>query len=370
MVQESVDERAPAVEAQPPDLPSRRLRLLRTGAVVCWLAGLVLYTVFVGIPLDRGAALLWVALGLIAASIGRRRVRTVIFDFLPLTAVLVGYDYLRGLSYRLGMPTHWHVQLDLDKAMFGGHLPSVWLQSHLKYAKPQWWDVPVSLCYISYFVLAVATAGALWLRSRRDFYRWTFRFVPLCLLAFTFFTLTPAAPPWAAARCTNADVAGDPSAPACMFGTPPRVRGHTLIGMFEHVHAGAIPYVQRISTRGLEYLHLTRAQGLLDTGQRTSDLVAAVPSLHSAGVLLFSIFMWKRVRRRYRPLLALYPLAMTFTLVYSGEHYVTDVLLGWLAAVLVSVVAARVEKRLEKRHTESPAQVDVVRVTGQPRSAR
>jgi membrane-associated phospholipid phosphatase len=111
------------------------------------------------------------------------------------------------------------------------------------------------------------------------------------------------------------------------------------------VHAGALPYVQRISGRGFGYLHLSRAAALINTGQQTSDLVAAVPSLHSAGVLLFAIFMWKRVRRRYRPLLALYPLAMTFTLVYSGEHYVTDVLLGWVAAVFVAVVAALAERR-------------------------
>jgi len=36
------------------------------------------------------------------------------------------------------------------------------------------------------------------------------------------------------------------------------------------------------------------------------------------------------VRRRWWPLLLAYPLAMTFTLVYTGEHYVVDVLVGWL----------------------------------------
>jgi hypothetical protein len=245
------------------------------------------------------------------------------------------------------MPIHWHFQLELDKTLFGGVVPSAWLQSHLKYAKPQWWDVPVSLCYISYFVLAVVTAGALWLRSRRDFYRWSFRFVPLCLVAFTCFALVPTAPPWAAARCGAAQVADQATTPACMVGSI--TRDHPLIGRFSHAHAGAVPYVQRISSRGLSYLHLSRAKGLLDNGQATSDLVAAVPSLHSAGVLLFVIFMWKRVRRRYRPLLALYPLAMTFTLVYGGEHYVTDVLFGWSAAIAVSVAATLVERRIAAR---------------------
>ena len=42
-----------------------------------------------------------------------------------------------------------------------------------------------------------------------------------------------------------------------------------------------------------------------------------------------------------RPLLALYPLAMAFALVYTAEHYVFDILLGWAyTLVAVWVVAA------------------------------
>ena len=48
-------------------------------------------------------------------------------------------------------------------------------------------------------------------------------------------------------------------------------------------------------------------------------------------------------------MLVLYPLAMTFVLVYSGEHYVTDVLLGWALAALVSLAAWRVERWIAAR---------------------
>ena len=44
--------------------------------------------------------------------------------------------------------------------------------------------------------------------------------------------------------------------------------------------------------------------------------------------------------RRWRPLLIAYPLAMAFTVVYTGEHYVVDVLLGWLYTT-GSVLAVR-----------------------------
>ena len=51
--------------------------------------------------------------------------------------------------------------------------------------------------------------------------------------------------------------------------------------------------------------------------------------------MLVAVFVRARVRTRFRELLWLYPLAMGFALVYSGEHYVFDVVLGWAYAVAV-----------------------------------
>jgi membrane-associated phospholipid phosphatase len=44
------------------------------------------------------------------------------------------------------------------------------------------------------------------------------------------------------------------------------------------------------------------------------------------------LFAWPLVRRRTRILLAVYVAAMLFALVYGGEHYVTDVLVGYVYA--------------------------------------
>jgi membrane-associated phospholipid phosphatase len=106
--------------------------------------------------------------------------------------------------------------------------------------------------------------------------------------------------------------------------------------------------VERIAVRGLDDLHLHFAKAVITAGQGGVDLVAAVPSLHAGGILLFSIFMWRRVNRWWRPVLVLYPLLMAFTLVYSGEHYLADVLAGWVAAVLICLAAVPVERRLAR----------------------
>jgi membrane-associated phospholipid phosphatase len=54
---------------------------------------------------------------------------------------------------------------------------------------------------------------------------------------------------------------------------------------------------------------------------------------------MVAMFLWRRVDRRWRPLLLAYVLMMAFTLVYSAEHYVVDILLGWaLAAGVVGAI--------------------------------
>ena len=60
--------------------------------------------------------------------------------------------------------------------------------------------------------------------------------------------------------------------------------------------------------------------------------VAAMPSLHAAYALLVVLFLWRLSPWWVRPLLALYPPAMAFSLVYGGEHYIVDCVAGWAYA--------------------------------------
>ncbi|MEO9138011.1 MAG: phosphatase PAP2 family protein, partial [Jatrophihabitans sp.] len=106
----------------------------------------------------------------------------------------------------------------------------------------------------------------------------------------------------------------------------------------------ANPYVERISTRGFSELNLHFASTVIRIGQSSADAVAAVPSLHLGGTFLFVLFMWKRLNKWWRPVLVAYPILMTFSLVYSAEHFVADCLAGVLAATLVHLGANRIER--------------------------
>ncbi len=341
-------------------LQSPRNRLLsgetlaRVGwaAVTVWVVALVYWTHRVGITFDRNTLLIYVCTGLLATSIGRRGMLSVLRDWLPFVAVLVAYDLTRGAAELLGRPTEWHLQLDFDRWLFGVE-PTLWLQSHLKEPFPPWWETGVSLIYVSYFLAPPVVAGVLWLCDRTAWRRFAFQFVAISFLGLIGFIGFPAAPPWAASQCTAAEVAGGPSNPDCINAPVGTLTSGGILGTVHLSHGGAAPYVERIATRGWNRLGIPEAKALIDEGQAGSNQVAAVPSLHAAISALLTVFFWPRVRRRWRPLLACYALAMAFSLVYSAEHYVFDILLGWLVTAAVAVGFRRWENSHSRRPEET-----------------
>jgi PAP2 superfamily len=328
-------------------------RPVRWIAIAGWAALLATWILTRGVPFDREGLILWMSGGMFAASIGRRAPWAVIVDWLPFVLVLIGYDFARGASQKLNKTTQWTPQIDVDRWLFGGHEPTVWLQQHFEEASVRWWDAGVSLVYTSFFLLPYIVAAVLWVRSRGEFYRWAGRFVAISFLGLAGFILFPAAPPWAAARCTAVDVSTHPAYPSCIYGDPSYVNGG-LLGRFTPDHAGVAPYVERLSGRGFGQLHIPVAAALLDKGQGTVDLVAAVPSLHGGITLLVVLFLWNRMRWYWRVLGVAYCAAMAFSLVYSAEHYLFDVLVGWALAALVMIVFGQFDRWRARRRQRLP----------------
>ncbi len=332
----------------------QRARTWRRVAVGLWLAVMIWQFTVHGLAFDRTRLILWMCLGLAAASIGRRRITTVIVDWLPFAGVLVLYDLTRNVAQWMGMPTQWHLAPDVDRWMFGVN-PTVWLQSHIKDAQPPWWEMITSVVYVSYFVVPYAVAGVLWLKDRHAWRRYAVAFVATTFLALVGYTLVPAAPPWAAARCTAEQVVDNPRDPTCMESEVPPASGG-LLGPVRPSEPGAAPYVERISARGWDVLNIKAASTLLSVGQSKANLVAAIPSLHAGLTMLLALFMWPRVRALGRTLFLGYALTMAFTLVYTGEHYVFDILLGWgLAAGVLLVQAWVIRRRALRREAQRSA---------------
>jgi membrane-associated phospholipid phosphatase len=66
--------------------------------------------------------------------------------------------------------------------------------------------------------------------------------------------------------------------------------------------------------------------------------------------MLICLFLWPRLNRRWRPLLVAYPIGMGLSLMYLGEHYLIDILLGWAyAAATILIVNWGAERLAERR---------------------
>jgi len=286
---------------------------------------LVIFVLTEGVPTERLALFAWVLAGLSIGCVGRgwRAMAGLVLDWLPFIGILVLYDLTRGLADTLGMPVHMKDLADLESTLFGGTLPTVWLQDRLgpsdgwgAAGDAAWWHVVVTGVYVSHFLVTPIIAAVLWLRNRQRWISFTTHVVGVALLGVTTYILVPAAPPWYAAN------------------------------------RGVIPDVDRLSGLGWEVIGLDRAGALLDQGQAKVNLVAAIPSLHTAFAVLVFLFFWPVISRAARVVLALYPLMMGLILVYSGEHYVIDVLLGLVCAGIVAAIIALITRAWQRhRHT-------------------
>jgi membrane-associated phospholipid phosphatase len=85
-------------------------------------------------------------------------------------------------------------------------------------------------------------------------------------------------------------------------------------------------------------------------GSALLNLYAAVPSMHVCFAMMIGVPMSLLVKRWPAKLAwRLYPVAITFVVVATGNHYLTDVFLGALTAAVSAVLADRVLARLRPR---------------------
>ena len=292
-----------------------------TRSQVAWGIWVVVFGVTTwhwGLPRSRPQLFLVLGLALFAATAGNRRGwMRIVRDWLPLFVILSVYDFVRGEAQFWGT-VHVVPQIDADRWLFGG-VPTVWLQHHLfTPGIPHWWDYGVFFVYLSHFFVALTVAAVLWKVNHALFRRFAALFVALTLLAFLTYAAFPAAPPWLASQT-------------------------------EHLAPTA-----RIIDEMWTHVGLRSGAHTLSATSNLANPVAAMPSLHAAYPMLLLLFFWRRAGR-WRWLLALYPLAMGFTLVYAAEHYVVDILFGWLYAVAVYLVGSRVADWWAARRTRVPS---------------
>jgi len=272
-----------------------------------------------GLVTDRISATIAVLLFVAAANIGAPVRRWLRFglDALIYAAMWFAYETTRGAADRIGAPLQITLGRTLDRIIFLGHDPTVWLQRRF-YEPPhiRWYDWVASLIYYSHFIVPVVVIATLWATNRTEWVRFIRRFATMLAIACVTYIVLPTIPPWMAAS--------------------------------EQYPYRVIPPLQRHTSRGLVDLGF---HGFVHDWQHSLDWanpVAALPSLHAATAMFLALFFLPRIRQRWARIAVLaYPVTMAIALVYFAEHWVVDALAGFAVAWF----SVRLWNDLERRAT-------------------
>ena len=306
-----------------------RRRLLAWAAPLLWAAAFAENSARHGLPVGRDRLLLWIFLGLLAFSVTnlRRFVSGLVLEWLPFAFILLAYDLLRGYADGLLLPAHVRPQIDADKVLGAGDVPTVWLQQHLWDGAQHlhWYDYATWGVYVTHFFGTLTLAFTLWVLGSSLFRRYVATVSLLAAAGFTTYVLFPAVPPWMASQ------------------------------------DGDLPPTARLVKLTWRHVPIAHFRLLFEKGARYSNDVAAIPSLHAAYALLIALILWRSARwRPWRVLLVAYPIAMAFALVYSGEHYAIDIVIGWIYAVGAYVAVERAADALAARRAARAEPVGTV----------
>ncbi len=222
------------------------------------------------------------------------QMRSFLIRFFPLVSLLLLYEVFRGVADDLNRTVHFTEMIVIDKWAFMGALPTSVLQAWWWHGTVQWYDFYFYFLYTIHFLMPVLLAVLLWKKADRYYWPFVWAIVGLSFAAFVTYIVFPAAPPW----------------------------------MAKDLGYIAEP-LSRVSS------NVWAAMGIQNFSEVYANLpanpVAAVPSLHSAYPLLFSLFVIMAFGKKYLWVL-IYPVSMWIGVVYLGEHYVIDVALGALYA--------------------------------------
>lgn len=269
--------------------------------VILLAAFLVLTGIFIGLRTEH---FLISALFLILffAGVPTRKLAVAL---LPFIVFAVSYDWMRVYPNYEVNPIDVKGLYEAEKSLFGITLADgsrlipceFFAQHHCAFA-----DFMAGIFYLCWVPVPIAFGIYLYLKGKRDLYlRFSMVFLLVNLIGFAGYYIHPAAPPWYAMNYGFEPVLNTP--------------GNT---------AGLARFDQ--------LLGITVFEGIYG---RNANVFAAVPSLHAAYMVVALAYACiGRCAKGVRILFAFIMVGIWWTAVYSGHHYLIDVLLGITCALL------------------------------------
>ncbi|MQC18018.1 MAG: hypothetical protein DWG80_02955 [Chloroflexi bacterium] len=205
------------------------------------------------------------------------------------------YTVLRAYADDVGLTVQADYVIAFDRVLFLGNVPTVELQRALFTPwQIDFIDLLAVATHWSFFVVPHAMFALLWVRRRSLVAKYASAMLITLYAALLLFWLAPTVPPWLAAR------QGDLS---------------------------ETYRVMNFVTRGLDVDAYRELYGTM----AGPNAVASVPSIHMALTFLVLLAVRDTYPRLTWPMVG-YNVVMAFSLVYLGEHYVFDLMVGMLIA--------------------------------------
>lgn len=232
------------------------------------------------------------------------KARPFVWDWLPFLFVAVMFEDLTGVGERLAGSLHTVGPIVFERTILGGVVATTWLQDRLGHGTFQHiFATGLVIEYLFHFAAPLVAGLWLWFRHREWFSTFVSAYVLVMALGFMIYLVFPETPPWLAAK----------------HGLLPHVQRMVVdtlsqVGGFGHFYAGADP-----------------------------EPNAAMPSLHVAVpmVIACTVIAVQGARRLRSWLWMLYPLTLSFGVLYLGEHYLADAVVGIALGWLCFMIAVR-----------------------------
>lgn len=276
--------------------PKRELIILFSCLGIWWLVT----TLFIGIRPEHPLLILLIA-GLFCAH---PQTKKLVVALLPFILFAISYDWMNLCPNYKVNPIDVQDLYETEKNLFGittagGILtPNEYFMEH----NHPFMDFWAGIFYLCWVPVPILFGLSLYFTKQRTVYlRFAIVFLFVNLIGFCGYYIHPAAPPWYVMKYGFEPI----------LNTPGDVAG---LGRFDEI-------------TGLGIFHFLYS--------RNSNVFAAVPSLHSAYMVIAFYYSFKaKYPNSIRAIFGIIMLGIWFTAIYSAHHYVIDAILGAGCAIL------------------------------------
>jgi len=211
------------------------------------------------------------------------------------------FDYMKAFPNYHFNTVHIHSLYNNEKSLFGVNINGMLLTPNEYFGRHHTTllDILSGIFYLCWVPVPLIFAAILFFRNKSLFFQFSLTFFLVNMIGFAVYYIYPAAPPWYVAQKGFHFIASTP--------------GNTAgLGRFD------------------AYFGSNIFAGIYS---KSSNVFAAMPSLHASYMLIVLYYGIKGKMKWFNLLFALIMLGIWFSAIYTGHHYILDVLAGILCAI-------------------------------------